>query len=152
MKRLFQKLVGWWRLRRGYCPACNSDAPEIDRCSLCCGGRLQLFYYPPQHPLIYDDWDRIKRNREITWNIFCRHGFCLLIICGLFGCTPHVHRIDVRSTYDEWPKCERCGEPATENVSEVADEQNWRCDRCNPRNVMPRLQRKPKLERQWVMR
>ncbi len=34
MKRLFQKRVGWWRLRRGYCPACNSDAPEIDRIAM----------------------------------------------------------------------------------------------------------------------
>lgn len=84
--------------------------------------------------------------------ICCGPIWLLLLAAWLFGCTPPISRIDMQSTYDEWPKCERCGDVATENVSEVADEQNWRCDRCNPRNVMPRLQRKPKLERQWVMR
>lgn len=87
--------------------------------------------------------------------------FAAVVIAATCGCTPHAAPIDMMpQRVDETPQrtidlqhpCERCGEPATENVSEVADEQNWRCDKCKPRDVRPRLQRKPKLERQWVMR
>lgn len=42
-------------------------------------------------------------------------------------------------------ECERCGDVATENVSEVEGEYNWRCDKCKPRNVMPKLKNWPKV-------
>ena len=44
--RLLERLVGYWRLWRGYCPACNLDAPAIDTCPVCHG-----FESPaPRHP------------------------------------------------------------------------------------------------------
>lgn len=30
-----RKLVAYWRAFRGYCPRCNSDAPELDTCLIC---------------------------------------------------------------------------------------------------------------------
>ena len=32
---LFKKLRGRWRLLFGFCPACNSDAPELYDCTVC---------------------------------------------------------------------------------------------------------------------
>lgn len=29
------RLIGKWRLFHGYCPRCNSDAPAVDKCSVC---------------------------------------------------------------------------------------------------------------------
>lgn len=29
------KLLAYWRAIRGYCPACNSDAPALDACKVC---------------------------------------------------------------------------------------------------------------------
>lgn len=28
-------LLAFWRAYRGFCPTCNSDAPEIDACQSC---------------------------------------------------------------------------------------------------------------------
>ncbi len=28
-------LRGYWRIRFGQCPVCNSDAPELDTCEFC---------------------------------------------------------------------------------------------------------------------
>lgn len=28
---------GWWRIRFGFCPICNSDAPRLDTCRFCYG-------------------------------------------------------------------------------------------------------------------
>lgn len=64
MARLLRLLWGRWRLIRGYCPSCNSDAPAIGRCGICNGGRLQLFYYP------MDDHTNEFRNRRIAWARF----------------------------------------------------------------------------------
>lgn len=30
---------GMWRIRFGFCPICNSDAPELDTCKFCDGFR-----------------------------------------------------------------------------------------------------------------
>lgn len=30
-----RKQVGAWRMWWGWCPACNSDAPEVDECEVC---------------------------------------------------------------------------------------------------------------------
>jgi len=35
MKKLLKKLIGRWRLLFGFCPACNSDAPELYDCRVC---------------------------------------------------------------------------------------------------------------------
>lgn len=37
MTRYLRYLLGHWRLIWGFCPVCNSDAPEIDSCAWCGG-------------------------------------------------------------------------------------------------------------------
>ena len=36
---VFRKARGRIRLLFGFCPKCNSDAPRIDHCWVCCGWR-----------------------------------------------------------------------------------------------------------------
>ena len=36
---ILERLLGKWRLWRGLCPNCNSDAPECDTCKVCYGFR-----------------------------------------------------------------------------------------------------------------
>lgn len=79
-----------------------------------------------------------------------------IIVALLCGCAAPtgINSLPVQHT-DDLQKCERCGDVATENVSEVADEFNWRCDKCKPRDVMPKQQRRlqpTRMERNWVMR
>ena len=35
MKRLLKYISGWHSYIWGYCPECNSDAPELYDCSVC---------------------------------------------------------------------------------------------------------------------
>jgi hypothetical protein len=35
VKGFVRLCVGWRRMRWGHCPACNDDAPEVDRCVVC---------------------------------------------------------------------------------------------------------------------
>lgn len=42
-----RRLRGRWRLWWGLCPACNSDAPEIDSCQVCFAYRTSTTYHPP---------------------------------------------------------------------------------------------------------
>jgi hypothetical protein len=48
---LLEKLIGRWRLWRGYCPACNLDAPAIDTCPVCHGfdSAAPTTPWPPGH-------------------------------------------------------------------------------------------------------
>jgi len=46
--KLFRYLRGHWRLLFGFCPSCNSDAPEIDICSVCNGYRYPQIFPPPK--------------------------------------------------------------------------------------------------------
>lgn len=78
--------------------------------------------------------------------------YAVILVALVSGCT-HVHPIDVSAErVDEVPQnvhdldheCERCGDVATENVSEVADEYNWRCNACKPRDVRPKLNNWPR--------
>lgn len=34
------------RILFGFCPKCNSDAPEMDTCYVCCGYRWNCLGYP----------------------------------------------------------------------------------------------------------
>lgn len=45
MKLRLMRLLAWWRLLWGFCPECNSDAPELYTCLVCCGWRGESF--PP---------------------------------------------------------------------------------------------------------
>lgn len=38
MAHMFTRVSGWWRLRFGFCPLCNSSPPN-PRCSVCLGHR-----------------------------------------------------------------------------------------------------------------
>lgn len=33
--KMLVKINGWWRLLFGFCPKCNSDAPELYDCKVC---------------------------------------------------------------------------------------------------------------------
>lgn len=35
LKRIFLFLRSRWRMFFGFCPACNTDAPETDTCPIC---------------------------------------------------------------------------------------------------------------------
>lgn len=45
-----QLIKGRWRLYWNVCPACNSDAPECDTCTICMDwhGRNRPMYPPPK--------------------------------------------------------------------------------------------------------
>ncbi len=47
-------LLGKWRLWWGFCPACNSDAPELDTCKICKSSRD----FPPSELLKRNWWLR----------------------------------------------------------------------------------------------
>ena len=58
-----RKLRGWFRLRSGFCPACNSDSPEFWDCRVCDkydNGRRNDNPYPPA-----------KWRKELWWFRFC---------------------------------------------------------------------------------
>jgi len=95
--------------------------------------------------------------RHHWWIVVCA-AYVLMRLVG--GCTspiaPAPERVEPEQRVDDLlHPCDRCGAPATTNVSEVADESWWRCSKCIPRDVMPRLKPKPlkrkRLETQWVM-
>jgi hypothetical protein len=46
------KIRAYWRAFRGYCPACNLDAPAIDTCQVCHNYRGE---FPPP-PAIAAGW------------------------------------------------------------------------------------------------
>jgi len=53
----FKKLQGRWRLLLGFCPKCNSNAPEIYTCNVC--------DYKNNY------WGRkISEDRKYWWNRF----------------------------------------------------------------------------------
>lgn len=41
------RLRGKWRMHFGFCPACNSDAPGVDRCEVCNGYTGHSSEFPP---------------------------------------------------------------------------------------------------------
>lgn len=54
-----KKVVGRWRMFWGFCPQCNSDAPELDTCTVCgCG-------------LIQDGYPPSKFTKRMWWKNFC---------------------------------------------------------------------------------
>lgn len=54
--RLLERLIGRWRLYRGYCPACNLDAPAVDTCDVCANYHAGK-PWPPDH-LQLESWRR----------------------------------------------------------------------------------------------
>ncbi len=43
MKKRYQKLSGWWRLKFGFCPMCDSSPPR-NECPVC-GGSYKYGHY-----------------------------------------------------------------------------------------------------------
>ena len=64
VKNILMRLVGWWRLWWGFCPWCNSSAPEIYECP-CCDGYDGP--HPPE-PLRLEFW-------AYLFNRYMRHGY-----------------------------------------------------------------------------
>jgi hypothetical protein len=54
---VFRYLTGWYRAMWGWCPRCNSCAPEIDTCPVCKFGR----------------WP--DRTTEAVWERFAGRGY-----------------------------------------------------------------------------
>ena len=63
MRRLVNRLVGAWRFWWGFCPACNSDAPEVDTCQVCRAGFRYRFDGAGKHDA--ERWQRfVDSNYE----------------------------------------------------------------------------------------
>jgi len=63
-------LVGWKRIRHGYCPACNSSAPALYGCTVC---RYYSNGYPPTRMRKAIWWARFRR-----W-VYCPTGYVDMI-------------------------------------------------------------------------
>lgn len=70
-----KKLRAYWRAFRGYCPACNLDAPAIDTCQVCHNYRGE---FPPA-PGVAAAW--------------------LMLYCDLAGDVPADYRVTVSGQY-----------------------------------------------------
>jgi hypothetical protein len=57
VKTLFLKLRGRYRLWHGFCPACDSIAPEINTCQVC-GGYRSAYEGRPTLYLKREWWER----------------------------------------------------------------------------------------------
>lgn len=60
MKKLFLILMGRYRLFFGFCPKCNSDAPELDTCKICSAYMWGGFGPFPDKILRKKWWNRYK--------------------------------------------------------------------------------------------
>ena len=53
--------VGWQRVYWGFCPSCNSSAPELDTCDTCYGYHSAKGHpYPPPKSLKEAWWESFK--------------------------------------------------------------------------------------------
>jgi cytochrome c5 len=59
MRYLVMQLLGGWRLWWGFCPECNSDAPEKDTCVVC---RNYQGFHPPSEEEKAAWWKRFKEQ------------------------------------------------------------------------------------------
>lgn len=78
------KLIGWWRLWWHFCPACNSDAPEVDKCQVCEGYRTSRDGYPPSVETKARWWRRFLMSR-------CTHGVPMESQCAECSAWLHKH-------------------------------------------------------------
>lgn len=60
--RIYLRLLGRWRMLWGLCPACNSDAPEIDGCRVCLGFRWSVNGGPPPKEIKAWWWEKFERR------------------------------------------------------------------------------------------
>lgn len=61
----WNRLLAWWRVKWGFCPACNSDAPLIDNCPVCLNYRGK---YPPIKK-VTDFWMSNFRGLRSLWRM-----------------------------------------------------------------------------------
>jgi hypothetical protein len=92
MRHWLKLLAGKWRLWWNLCPACNSDAPTIDRCRVC-EGRPLPHYASPYRPEPID--------KETAWDRY------LQVICDHVWTGRLVYVPGEPDDYAEW--CEKCG-------------------------------------------
>lgn len=60
VRRIVRIFIGWKRMRFGFCPACNDDAPAVDRCLVCNYFRFMM------------DSNRPKTTREFKRAVWLR--------------------------------------------------------------------------------
>lgn len=62
--KLFLRIRGWWRLKRGYCPLCNSELPMVDKCKVCWG--ITDPYPPPEGTILLwrQKWSAFLNKKE----------------------------------------------------------------------------------------
>lgn len=57
--KILRKAIGRVRLFFGFCPKCNSDAPEVDHCKVCEGYSVGVLGYTfPPLPATRERWWR----------------------------------------------------------------------------------------------
>lgn len=67
--KFFKDLNARWRMTFGFCPECNSDAPEMDKCKICNGwfSGSSPEGFPPKK-------ERIESWRRRYFMAKCTHG------------------------------------------------------------------------------
>ena len=61
MSKIFKLIRAYSRIMWGFCPACNSDAPAIDKCMVCMRSRE----YPPAKVMKARWMRRFKRRLRL---------------------------------------------------------------------------------------
>lgn len=87
----FKRIVGGIRIFFGFCPECNSDAPEVDSCPVCDRYRSigVGMEFPPSAARKALWWERFTQSR-------CTHGFPMSVPCQ--ECLKWIHRHNSRPT------------------------------------------------------
>lgn len=77
----FKRLLGSCRIAFGFCPECNSDAPEVDSCPVCEGYRSSELghTHPPLPATCKKWWERFTQSR-------CIHGYPMSTKCPDCDC------------------------------------------------------------------
>ena len=66
-----KKLIGRWRIALGFCPMCNSDAPEVYSCPLCHGYQQASGNIFPPSKYTTEVW-RIEFDRVVDSLMFTK--------------------------------------------------------------------------------
>lgn len=73
--------VGLWRSWWGWCPECNSDAPDIDTCMVCAGDGGK-YEYPTTDEVTEVRWSRFAIVHDISPD---RAGSLIAVATGAIG-------------------------------------------------------------------
>lgn len=62
MRHLVMSIIGKWRLLWGFCPECNSDAPDLYECAVC---QFYKGHFPPSEAVKQEWWMRWKQRHNL---------------------------------------------------------------------------------------